>query len=74
MDKKKRSGDRRRGVTRLSDKVSRLYRQESADELFPEPPTDRPSAPARPSEDPTAQCTGYLSPDREERERVGDGE
>ena len=69
MDRKKRKRNR------LSDGVARLYRQESADELFPEPPTDRPSAPARPSEDPTAQFTGYLSPEQEERERFdrGDG-
>ena len=56
MDRKKRKRNR------LSDGVARLYRQESADELFPEPPTARPSAPARPSEDPTAQFTGYFSP------------
>lgn len=68
MDRKKRKRNR------LSDGVARLYRQESADELFPEPPTDRPSAPARPSEDPTAQFAGYLSPEQEERERFGRGD
>ena len=65
MDRKKRK------INRLSDGVARLYRQESADELFPEPPTARPSAPARPSEDPTAQFTGYFSPEQEERRRLG---
>lgn len=58
MDRKKRKRNR------LSDGVARLYRQESSDELFPEPPTARPSAPARPSEDPTAQFTGYSVPSR----------
>ena len=43
-------------------------------ELLPEPPTARPSAPARPSEDPTAQFTGYFSPEQEERRRLGGGD
>ena len=59
---------------RLSDGVARLYRQESSDELFPEPPTARSSAPARPSEDPTAQFTGYFSPEQEERRRLSSGD
>ena len=65
MDRKKRKRNR------LSDGVARLYRQ---DELFPEPPTARPSAPARPSEDPTAQFSGYFSPEQEERRRLGSGD
>lgn len=68
MDRKKRKRNR------LSDEVARLYRQESADELFPEPPTARPSATARPSEDPTAQFSGYFSPEQEERRRLGSSE
>ena len=71
MDRKKRK------INRLSDGVARLYRQyfyDRADELFPEPPTARPSAPARPSEDPTAQFTGYFSPEQEERRRLGSGD
>ncbi len=68
MDRKKRKRNR------LSDGVARLYRQESSDELFPEPPTARPSAPARPSEDPTAQFIGYFSPEQEERRRLGSGD
>lgn len=68
MDRKKRKRNR------LSDEVARLYRQESADELFPEPPTARPSAPARPSEDPTAQFSGNFSPEQEERRRLSSGD
>ena len=68
MDRKKRKRNR------LSDGVARLYRQESSDELFHEPPTARSSAPARPSEDPTAQFTGYFSPEQEERRRLSSGD
>lgn len=55
-------------VKRFSDARVKLYRTEASEELYPLPPTDRPSAPARPSEDPVAEFTGYLSPDEDERD------